>query len=160
MQCIILWIKYNIFIKFVRKKLLNSTQHYKLNNTKKMTTDNCQIFEMADDIDSWIEIAQKCKYLPENILKKLCDIVSDILLEESNVQPVSTPVTVCGDIHGQVRSNKNHPKQKKANALLLSSFTTLKSFFAPEGKSPTRITCFWAISWTGAITAWRHLQDC
>lgn len=61
---------------------------------------------MADDIDSWIEIAQKCKYLPENVLKKLCDIVSDILLEESNVQPVSTPVTVCGDIHGQVRPQK------------------------------------------------------
>ncbi|XP_024947235.1 serine/threonine-protein phosphatase 6 catalytic subunit isoform X2 [Cephus cinctus] len=28
-------------------------------------------------------------------------MVCDLLLEESNIQPVSTPVTVCGDIHGQ-----------------------------------------------------------
>lgn len=25
----------------------------------------------------------------------------DVLLEESNVQPVRCPVTVCGDVHGQ-----------------------------------------------------------
>lgn len=37
-----------------------------------------------------------------NFVQKLCDMVCDILLEESNIQPVSTPVTVCGDIHGQV----------------------------------------------------------
>lgn len=36
--------------------------------------------------------------------QRLCDYVCDLLLEESNVQPVSTPVTVCGDIHGQVRA--------------------------------------------------------
>ena len=36
------------------------------------------------------------------LFQKLCDMVCDFLLEESNVQPVSTPVTVCGDIHGQV----------------------------------------------------------
>lgn len=54
------------------------------------------------ELDNWIEIAKGCKYLPENDLKKLCDIVCDLLIEESNIQPVSTPVTVCGDIHGQV----------------------------------------------------------
>lgn len=54
------------------------------------------------DLDRWLEIVRDCKYLPENDLKKLCDLVCDLLLEESNIQPVSTPVTVCGDIHGQV----------------------------------------------------------
>uniref|UniRef100_A0AAX7TJL0 Protein phosphatase 6 catalytic subunit n=1 Tax=Astatotilapia calliptera TaxID=8154 RepID=A0AAX7TJL0_ASTCA len=54
------------------------------------------------DLDKYAEIAKQCKYLPENDLKRLCDYVCDLLLEESNVQPVSTPVTVCGDIHGQM----------------------------------------------------------
>jgi len=53
------------------------------------------------NLDSWIETVRQCKYLPEEDLKRLCDKVKDILLEESNVQPVSSPVTVCGDIHGQ-----------------------------------------------------------
>ncbi|KAH9645813.1 hypothetical protein HF086_012540 [Spodoptera exigua] len=53
------------------------------------------------DVDKWIEIAKRCKYLPEDDLRELCNIVCDLLLEEPNVQPVQTPVTVCGDIHGQ-----------------------------------------------------------
>ena len=53
------------------------------------------------DLDKWLEITKECRYLPENDLKQLCDAVSEILLEESNIQSVSTPVTICGDIHGQ-----------------------------------------------------------
>lgn len=59
------------------------------------------------DLDRWLEISRDCKYLPENDLKQLCDLVCDLLLEESNIQPVSTPVTVCGDIHGQVGDMKS-----------------------------------------------------
>jgi len=51
--------------------------------------------------DEWISILRQCKYLPEPDLKELCELVKELLLEESNVQPVSSPVTVCGDIHGQ-----------------------------------------------------------
>lgn len=43
----------------------------------------------------------QCKHLPERQMKLLCARVRDLLLEESNVQPVQSPVTVCGDIHGQ-----------------------------------------------------------
>ena len=34
-------------------------------------------------------------------MKVLCERVRCILMEESNIQPVSSPVTICGDIHGQ-----------------------------------------------------------
>jgi len=54
-----------------------------------------------NNLDSWIETIQQCKFLQEPDLKKLCEAVKELLLEESNVQPVSSPVTICGDIHGQ-----------------------------------------------------------
>eukprot|EP00640_Fibrocapsa_japonica_P004899 CAMPEP_0113951050 /NCGR_PEP_ID=MMETSP1339-20121228/84092_1 /TAXON_ID=94617 /ORGANISM="Fibrocapsa japonica" /LENGTH=135 /DNA_ID=CAMNT_0000959161 /DNA_START=66 /DNA_END=470 /DNA_ORIENTATION=- /assembly_acc=CAM_ASM_000762 len=52
-------------------------------------------------LDEWIETLRKGECLEEHDLKKLCNMVKDILVEESNVQPVKSPVTVCGDIHGQ-----------------------------------------------------------
>lgn len=51
--------------------------------------------------DSWIAQLRECKYLPEEDMKALCEQVRNIMMEESNIQPVSSPVTVCGDIHGQ-----------------------------------------------------------
>ncbi|KAJ3446821.1 serine/threonine-protein phosphatase [Anaeramoeba flamelloides] len=53
------------------------------------------------DIDKQLETLKKCTYLPENQLKQLCEKVKELLIEENNVQPVSSPVTVCGDVHGQ-----------------------------------------------------------
>jgi len=51
--------------------------------------------------DEWLAQAKQCRYLPESDMKRLCEIVKECLMEESNIQPVRTPVTVCGDIHGQ-----------------------------------------------------------
>lgn len=76
------------------------------------------------DLDRWLEISRDCKYLPENDLKQLCDLVCDLLLEESNIQPVSTPVTVCGDIHGQVGAHEIHHTQKVYTSGLMASYTS------------------------------------
>ena len=53
------------------------------------------------DIDRWVDMLKNGKCLAESDLKRLCGIVKAQLIEESNVQPVSSPVTICGDIHGQ-----------------------------------------------------------
>jgi len=52
-------------------------------------------------LDKWIESIRKCELLPELDLKHLCEYVQELMLEESTVHPVSSPVTICGDIHGQ-----------------------------------------------------------
>jgi serine/threonine-protein phosphatase PP1-1 len=51
--------------------------------------------------DEWLAQAKLCRYLPESDMKRLCETVKECLMEESNIQPVASPVTVCGDIHGQ-----------------------------------------------------------
>jgi serine/threonine-protein phosphatase 6 catalytic subunit len=51
--------------------------------------------------DQWIAQLLTCQHLAEADMKTLCDLVRTILMEESNIQPVSSPVTICGDIHGQ-----------------------------------------------------------
>ena len=52
-------------------------------------------------VDGWLDKVRACEHLTESELKQLCDLVREILMEESNVQPVSSPVIVCGDVHGQ-----------------------------------------------------------
>ena len=66
-----------------------------------MWKNRCVMDEYGE-IDKWIEKLFSCKPLGENEVKKLCDRARDILIEESNVQPVRSPVTVCGDVHGQL----------------------------------------------------------
>ncbi|KFY13253.1 hypothetical protein V491_06475 [Pseudogymnoascus sp. VKM F-3775] len=52
-------------------------------------------------LDGWIESLMACKQLAEVDVQRLCEKAREVLQEESNVQPVKCPVTVCGDIHGQ-----------------------------------------------------------
>jgi serine/threonine-protein phosphatase 2A catalytic subunit len=78
-----------------------------------------------EGIDEWVATLMECKPLTEPQVKQLCDKAShrgpsasahslrfhivyrcgpqarEIFIEESNVQPVRSPVTVCGDVHGQ-----------------------------------------------------------
>jgi serine/threonine-protein phosphatase 6 catalytic subunit len=52
-------------------------------------------------VDKWLETLHNNKIISEHEVKQLCNRVKEIFMEESNVQPVSAPVIICGDIHGQ-----------------------------------------------------------
>ena len=64
------------------KNLLEDKQHY-------------------TDLEGWLEKLSIGTPLAETEVKMLCDKAREVLMNESNVQPVQAPVTVCGDIHGQ-----------------------------------------------------------
>lgn len=56
---------------------------------------------MLSYLDLQIAKLQKCEFLLEREVKALCTRARDLLSAEPNVLQVHSPVTVCGDIHGQ-----------------------------------------------------------
>eukprot|EP00934_Nitzschia_sp_Nitz4_P004535 Nitzschia sp. Nitz4//scaffold151_size53849//41602//42648//NITZ4_006729-RA/size53849-snap-gene-0.33-mRNA-1//-1//CDS//3329537162//4525//frame0 len=56
---------------------------------------------MLLDVDACIATLQSGECVSERELRQLCQYVGELLMEESNVQPVSSPVTIVGDLHGQ-----------------------------------------------------------
>ena len=53
------------------------------------------------DVDKCISTLQEGECVSEHELRQLCQLVSELLMEESNVQPVLSPCTIVGDLHGQ-----------------------------------------------------------
>jgi serine/threonine-protein phosphatase PP1 catalytic subunit len=51
--------------------------------------------------DKYLDQLQKGKCLEENSLKILLEKVKEILITESNILSLKSPITICGDIHGQ-----------------------------------------------------------
>ncbi|MBA0747067.1 hypothetical protein Gogos_009533, partial [Gossypium gossypioides] len=87
------------------------------------------------DLDRQIEQLKKCEPLKESEVKALCLKAMEILVEESNVQRVDAPVTICGDIHGQFYDMKELFKVggdcPKTNYLFLGDFVD-RGFYSVE----------------------------
>jgi serine/threonine-protein phosphatase 2A catalytic subunit len=54
------------------------------------------------EIDTVIENLKTFKGITEKQVKLITEKGTAILSEESNTVPVKAPVTICGDIHGQL----------------------------------------------------------
>eukprot|EP01061_Rhynchopus_euleeides_P026494 TRINITY_DN43264_c0_g1_i1.p1 TRINITY_DN43264_c0_g1~~TRINITY_DN43264_c0_g1_i1.p1 ORF type:complete len:305 (+),score=113.36 TRINITY_DN43264_c0_g1_i1:116-1030(+) len=55
-----------------------------------------------ENIDDLISLCLECKHIPEDDVLNLCAQVRDVFDREGNVHQVPAPVTVVGDIHGQM----------------------------------------------------------
>lgn len=53
------------------------------------------------ELDNCLENLYEGKLLPESTIRALCFKLKELLVKESNVVHVQTPITVVGDIHGQ-----------------------------------------------------------
>ena len=52
-------------------------------------------------LEGQIEKLRRCELISEKEVEELCSKAKEILLQEGNIREVHTPLTVCGDIHGQ-----------------------------------------------------------
>ena len=58
---------------------------------------------MSDlNLDDLIERIRKLKLPTENEVRELCQKATEILINSDNVAILSCPITICGDIHGQI----------------------------------------------------------
>ncbi|CAA9997636.1 unnamed protein product [Nesidiocoris tenuis] len=54
------------------------------------------------DVEGHIEKLMRCEKLKESQVKDLCSKAKEIISKEANLLILSTPITICGDIHGQL----------------------------------------------------------
>jgi serine/threonine-protein phosphatase PPG1 len=55
---------------------------------------------VAFDLDAAIEQLLQKRILHESLLREICTKTKEVLMRESNVIHVCSPITVVGDIHG------------------------------------------------------------
>lgn len=87
------------------------------------------------DLDRQIDQLRRCEIIKEQEVKSLCSKAREIFIEESNVQRIGPPVTICGDIHGQYYDLKELFKVggdvPETNYLFLGDFVD-RGFYSVE----------------------------
>ncbi|KAJ6237489.1 serine/threonine-protein phosphatase pp2a-related [Anaeramoeba flamelloides] len=53
------------------------------------------------NLDGYIEKTLECELLEEEELFEVCEKVTEILGKEKNILTLKSPITICGDVHGQ-----------------------------------------------------------
>ena len=140
------------------------------------------------DVDSWLAHVRDGGILPERDLRILCEKLKEIFIDESNVQVVSTPVSICGKTNGHFDDllqlfekggqlpdtryiflgdyvNKGNNGVESCTLLLCLKLKYPNSITLLRGKSETKIssTCFGLYDEVrrkyGNQNAWTYFSD-
>ena len=63
------------------------------------------------NIDKCLQNSWNCKPLTESLVRHLCNMVKNVLVDESNIVVVDAPVNIVGDVRGQFFDVKEMFKQ-------------------------------------------------
>lgn len=67
-----------------------------------MKIDQEKGFKLTMDLDKYLETLRAGKRLEEDQLTMVFSKLMEVLYQEGTVQPLPLPITICGDIHGQL----------------------------------------------------------
>ena len=126
--------------------------------------------EMSD-LDRQIEQLRRCEIIKESEVKALCSKAREILVEESNVQRVDSPVTVRNQILNfdllrtricyspwklPCDSGSNVAIYFRYVEIFMGNFTTSKNCSKLAVMFQIQITCLWAILSIAVSTLSKH----
>nr|XP_061811710.1 serine/threonine-protein phosphatase 4 catalytic subunit B isoform X2 [Nerophis lumbriciformis] len=114
----------------------------------------CVTMGDISDLDRQIDQLRRCELIKENEVKALCAKAREILVEESNVQRVDSPVTVCGDIHGQFYDLKELFRVRYPDRITLIRGNH-------ESRQITQVYGFYdeCLRKYGSVTVWRYCTE-
>jgi diadenosine tetraphosphatase ApaH/serine/threonine PP2A family protein phosphatase len=107
---------------------------------------------MSSDLDRQIATLREGKLITEAQVIRLCDMCRELFIEEGNIERVSSPATLCGDIHGQfydlLELFRNGGDVPSTNYVFMGDFVdrgyhsveTLLLLFLLKARYPDRIT--------------------
>lgn len=93
------------------------------------------LLSSGENLMKIIEQLERCETIAEADVKFLCSRAQELFADDANVQRVDTPVTICGDVHGQfydlLELFKVGGKIPETNYLFLGDFVD-RGFYSVE----------------------------